>query len=106
LILTNKNTDKVGVKKRTIEQSVKIGPLSLKFITLLIFAALTLFYLAQSTQSATKKYQLRELQVTQSQLEEDRETLEAEALRLKSLKEIETKIEKLELKPAEETVKN
>ncbi|KKP88882.1 MAG: hypothetical protein UR93_C0006G0015 [Berkelbacteria bacterium GW2011_GWA2_35_9] len=106
MILTNKNTDKVGVKKRTIEQSVKIGPLSLKFITLLIFAALTLFYLAQSTQSATKKYQLRELQVTQSQLEEDRETLEAEALRLKSLKEIETKIEKLELKPAEETVKN
>jgi len=106
MILTNKNTDKVGIKKRTIEQSVKIGPLSLKFITLLIFAALTLFYLAQSTQSATKKYQLRELQVTQSQLEEDRETSEAEALRLKSLKEIETKIEGLELKSAEETVKN
>lgn len=106
MILTNKNTDQVGVKKRTIEQSVKIGPLSLKFITLLIFAALTLFYLAQSTQSATKKYQLRELQVTQSQLEEDRETLEAEALRLKSLKEIEIKAQQLELKPAEETVKN
>lgn len=106
MILTNKNTDQVGVKKRTIEQSVRIGPLSLKFITLLIFAALTLFYLAQSTQSATKKYQLRELQVTQSQLEEDRETLEAEALRLKSLKEIETKVQQLELKPAEETVKN
>lgn len=103
MLLTNKNTDEIGIQKRTIERTVKIGPLSLKLITLLIFAALTLFYLAQSTQSATKKYELRDLKLTQEKLDSDQETLEAEAMRLKSLKEIEPKITDLNLQPIDKT---
>ncbi|TSC93595.1 MAG: Uncharacterized protein CEN91_195 [Candidatus Berkelbacteria bacterium Licking1014_85] len=103
MLLTNKNTTETGIQKRTIERTITIGPLTLKFITLLIFAALTLFYLAQSTQSATKKYELRELKLTQEKLETDKQMLESEALRLKSLKTIEPQIKDLNLVPVDKT---
>jgi len=66
---------------------VQVGPLSLRFITLLILAALALFYLAQSSQSATKNYKVRELELTKQGLKEENERLEIETLRLKSLAE-------------------
>lgn len=66
---------------------VQVGPLSLRFITLLILAALALFYLAQSSQSATKNYKVRELELTKQGLHEENERLEIETQRLKSLTE-------------------
>ena len=56
---------------------VQIGPLSLRFITLLILAALALFYLAQSSQSATKNYKVRELELTKQGLSEENERLKS-----------------------------
>lgn len=67
---------------------VQIGPLSLRFITLLILAALALFYLAQSSQSATKNYKVRELDLTKQGLAEENDRLKIETLRLKSLNEV------------------
>ncbi|TSC93051.1 MAG: Uncharacterized protein CEN89_291 [Candidatus Berkelbacteria bacterium Licking1014_7] len=88
MLLTNSSSVKQGVRKRTIAKTIKIGPLSLKFITMIIFASIALFYLAQTTQSATKTYKIRELRLTKEELKEENRRLEIEAIRLKSLKEV------------------
>lgn len=55
---------------------------------MLILAALALFYLAQSSQSATKNYKVRELDLTKQGLQEENDRLKIETLRLKSLNEV------------------
>jgi hypothetical protein len=76
---------------------VKVGPLSLKFISLIILASIALFYLAQTTQSATKTYQIRELRLKKENLMEENRRLEIEAIRLKSLKQISEGLENINL---------
>lgn len=41
--------------QQQIKQQIKLGPKSLRFITIIFFSGLILFYLAQTTQGATKK---------------------------------------------------
>lgn len=86
--MTRHKTIQPGVRKRTLSRLIRIGPLSLRFITLIILAAVALFYLAQTTQSATKTYKIRELRLQKEALTEESRRLEIEAIRLKSLKEI------------------
>ncbi|NCO43927.1 hypothetical protein GW889_00135, partial [Candidatus Berkelbacteria bacterium] len=59
-----------------------------------------LFYLAQSTQSATKRYTVRELELKKEDMQKDKERLSIEATRLQSLQEIQGSIEKLGLQPS------
>jgi hypothetical protein len=86
--ITNKNTAESGIRKRTISRDFKLGPISLSFVTIIIFAALSLFYLAESTQGATNGYKIQELNNKKVELEEDNKRLEVESVRLKSLSEI------------------
>lgn len=88
MLITNQNTQELGLRKRTIGRNIKIGPLSLSFVTIIILAALSLFYLAQSAQSATKNYTVMNLEQKQSKLEDENKRLEVEAVRLQSLNEI------------------
>ena len=88
MLITNQNTMDLGTRKRTIGREVKIGPVSLSFVSIIILAALALFYLAESTQSATKNYQVRELEDQKNQLVQEQQRLEVESVRLKSLGEI------------------
>lgn len=85
MLITNSNNFQTGVRRRTIGRSFSVGPVSVKVLTILILAAAALFYLAQTTQSATKNYKLRELEIQKSQLKEENERLQVEAIRLKSL---------------------
>ena len=57
-------------------------------MAIIILAALTLFYLAESTQSATNNYKVRELESKKTELEKEKKQLEVEAVRLKSINEI------------------
>ena len=71
-----------------INRQLKLGPISVRFVTVAILIIAALFYLAQTTQSATKNYRLRELDEQKSKLQDENDRLEAEATRLKSLSEI------------------
>lgn len=85
MLITNSNNWVSGSRKRTIGRGFSVGPVSVKFLTILILAAAALFYLAQTTQSATKNYKLRELEIQKSALKEENDRLQVESIRLKSL---------------------
>ena len=97
MLITKENTWEPGYRKRTINKEFKIGPLSMKFITIALIAVGALFFLAQSTQSSSKKYQIMQLQDAKVQLESQSKELEIEAVRLKSLNEIKSSSESLGL---------
>ena len=87
-MLLTKNEANNNLRSRTISQSISIGPLTLRFITIIIIAALCILYLAQSTQGATQNYKLRELEQSKQDLERENERLEVEATRLQAIKNI------------------
>lgn len=74
-----------GARKHTVSQQVKIGPVSIRVLTIASLASLLLFYLAQTTQSATTSYEVQSLGETQQELVEDVERMELEAQRLQTL---------------------
>ena len=88
MLITQSNTWEPGFRKRTVKKELKVGPVSLKFITLAIIAVGALFYLAESAQGSTQKYQIMQLQGQKAQIEAQTKDLELEAVRLKSLNEI------------------
>lgn len=74
-----------GERKRTLAPQFALGPMSLRVLGIASAASLLLFYLAQTTQSATKSYELQTLSQHQSELVEETDRLELEAQRLQSL---------------------
>jgi cell division protein FtsB len=99
MILAKANTYEFGVRKRTLERSVVVGPISMRLLTVLLVALVVLFYLAQSSQSATKSYRVYELQQQQAKLESEHKRLELEAIRLRSLNEVQKNSSSLKLEP-------
>lgn len=93
MLLKTKNS-KENFRKRTINGQVSIGPLTLRFITIIIVALLCILYLAQSTQGAMQNYQLRELEQTKKDLQKENERLDIEATRLQALKNIDIEKDK------------
>lgn len=74
-----------GQRKRTINRTIHIGPVSMRILTIASLASLLLFYLAQTTQSATKSYEVQALQQTAQELVDEQDRLGLEAQRLQSL---------------------
>jgi len=87
-VVTNSRTAELGAKKRTIGRRLSIGPRATRFTAVVIFAALGLLYLTQSTQGADRSYKIRDLNEKKSQLLEERDRLRIEKSRLESLNEI------------------
>jgi len=87
-VVTNSSSNSIGTKKRTVSQRFSIGPKAARFIAVIIFGALGLLYLTQSTQGADRSYKIRELTSEKSQLSEERDRLKIEESRLESLNEI------------------
>ena len=88
MLITKTNTWEPGLRKRTIQKELKIGPVSVKFITIALLAIAALFYLAESSQASSQKYKIMQLQDAKNQVEANSKDLEVEAARLKSLNEI------------------
>jgi len=101
MLITRTNTWEPGFRKRTIKNELKIGPISLKFITIALIAIAALFYLAQSAQTSTFKYKIMELEDQKSKVQTDVKQLEVESARLKSLGEIKNSAQTLNLEPAQ-----
>lgn len=73
---------------KTNQKTVSVGPLTLRFITLVIVAVLCVLYLAQSTQGAAKNYKVWELEQRKVELEKENERLQVDATRLQTLQNI------------------
>ncbi len=97
MLITQSNSISPGVRKRTVNRVVHLGPLSLRFMTLIMLAVVALFYLAQSTQSATKNYSIRELELQKTDLTKQKDRLDIETARLQSIQKIQGNVDKMGL---------
>lgn len=89
MLLAKTNTQRDGIRKHTLERPVRFGQVSLKFMMVGLLAAVALLYLAQSTQSASRTYELRHLEEERKDLLIEKERLEVESIRLRSLENLE-----------------
>jgi len=97
--VTNSDSLNPNIRKKTIGREIIIGPNAIKFIAIAIFAILALIYLAQSTAGANRSIKIQEQNDQKNNLNLERERYEVEETRLKSLKEIESGIEKNSMEP-------
>ncbi len=86
-----------GERKRTIIQTLSLGPVMSKVIGITLLSLLALFYLAQSTQSATRNYTIQNLEDQKKELQAAKDDLTVEAMRLKSLQTIQNSAEEMKL---------
>ena len=88
MLLAHQVSHESGQRKRTLARSIQFGTVSLKFVFIGLLAAVALLYLAQSTQGATRSNEFRILEEKKKGLENDRDRLEIEATRMKTLESI------------------
>ena len=98
-VITNSRSTDRGFKKKTVKRDLVIGPNAIKFITIIIAAVLAVVYLGQSTAGAGRSVKTRGIESRKGDLMLEKERLETEQTRLKSLKEIDGNIEKPALEP-------
>lgn len=91
MFFIGKRGNNIGERKRAVERRVFLGPNSLKFLVLFVLAAFSLFYLSQSSQSATKNYIVSDLEQQKRDVGAEAERLEIESNRLKALSLIQDK---------------
>jgi len=99
LTVTNSNSFSAGRRKKTISREIVIGSNAIKFITITIVAILAIVYLNQSTAGANRSIKISDIEQSKTQLTLEKERLQAEQTRLKSLKEIDGGIEKQIMEP-------
>ena len=95
-VYTNSISSDLGAKKRTVKRRFFIGPKAMRFVAIAIFASLGILYLTQSTQGADRSYKIRNLTNQKADLTEQRDRLEIEQSRLKSLNEIDKAVTPVE----------
>lgn len=88
MLITNGTIVQSGVRRRTIQRQVNIGPVTLQVVTIIIFAAAALIALAQSTASATKAYEVSRLERVEQEKSKEVEEMQTEATRLQALQTI------------------
>ncbi len=86
-------------RKKTVSKEIVIGPVAIKFITIIIVAVLAVVYLSQSTAGAGRSIKMRDIESKKTELNLEKERLEAEQTRLKALKEIDNGVEKQVMEP-------
>ncbi len=88
MLITSSNSWNSGIRKRTVKSEVRLGPVTLKFVTIALLAVAALFYLAQSSRATAQKYNVSNLQNEVQQNQNDVDQLKVEAARLQSLNAI------------------
>ncbi len=78
-----------------------VGPLTMRYLIVMLLAVLSLLYLVQTAQGSDKTNQIRNGQDKSDQLDQQLGTLEVNASRLKSLNIVGSSADKLGLKPAD-----
>jgi cell division protein FtsL len=91
MFFVGKREKDLGVKKRSLARRILFGPNAIRVVVLVLLAAFSLFYLSQSSQSATRNYMISDLEKQNSDMTAEKERLEVEANRLKALSLIQDK---------------
>jgi len=91
MFVGRRNNYSPKVKTRSINARVFFGPNSVKVLVIVLFATFSLFYLSQSSQSATRNYIVSDLEEQKRDGIAEKERLEVEANRLKALSIIQEK---------------
>jgi len=99
LVFTNSNSVLLGRRKKSVKREFVVGANAIRFVTIGIAAILAVVYLSQSTAGASRSVKIREFESQKSALMLEKERLEAEQTRLKSLKEIDSGVEKQVMEP-------
>jgi hypothetical protein len=68
--------------------SLRMGPISVGFVTVAIITVLALLYLTQVTKTSVYGYKLSELTQQQQQLEQKNQELQVESARLQAIQKI------------------
>ncbi|HLC38545.1 MAG TPA: hypothetical protein VJJ80_00225 [Patescibacteria group bacterium] len=89
-------------KFTSINKRLKIGPVSLNFITIIIISVLALFYLVQSQQSSAKAYRIKAMDEAKMELISQNESLQVQISQLKSIDNIKNTAEGLGMVPSVE----
>jgi hypothetical protein len=76
-----RNQNSISFKK----ESLRLGPISYAVVLVIMACLLGLVYLTQVTKTNAYSYQIKKLQVEQSNLKEQRDELEVTAARLQAL---------------------
>lgn len=85
MLITNGTIVQSGMRRRTIQRQVNFGPVTMRVVTIVVFAAAALIVLAQSTTSSTKAYAVNALEQTRDAKEQEKQNLEVEMTRLQAL---------------------
>lgn len=93
LTLSRDNRNISGRRHKTVRREIIIGPNAIKFIAVAICAILAMVYLSQSTAGANRSLKIGDLQSREAELQLEKESLEVEQTRLKSLKTIDSNID-------------
>lgn len=89
----------LGVKKRTIERRLAIGPVSIKLVVVALLIVFSFFYLFQSNESTKRYYTISDLQEQKEKTEAVKAQLEVDANRLKALSIIQDEANKKGMEP-------
>lgn len=87
-VMSYSKKTELGVKKRTMPRQITLGPTALKFIAIVIFAALGVIYLTTSTSGANRSIDIRNLDSQQQELQQKIDRLNAEGSRLRSMSNV------------------
>ncbi len=96
MIITKAHPIDFGIRKRTIDRNVSLGPLSVRFLTIAVLSVLALFYLIQSSQGESSGLRANDLIKEKEELRQEMRRLELESIRLRSLNEIKKNSSSLE----------
>lgn len=99
-MITNNQT--IVPKSRIVARGFVLGPSSLRLLTIALFVALSLFYLAQTTQGATKTYEINNLSNQEAELNAQAEQLAIDATRARGAQNINNAANELTLEPIKE----
>ena len=100
--ITEQRRFRANQRVSDVRRPIKIGPVSLRFIFVILAVVLTSFYFAQKLDNSMSAKKAKILEDQKQALSAENERLSAEATRLQSLSQIESGISKLGLVPVSE----
>lgn len=100
LLLTKGSTNRLGVKKKTLAQQVRIGANTLVIVIISMICLVSVSYLISSNRSAARGYILKELQEEEKQLQQIANYWSLKISKARSLKAISTSPMQKHMRPA------
>ncbi len=85
MLITNGTIVTPGVRRRTINRQVTLGPVALRFVTVTVLAAAAFVALIQTTSSSTKAYIKADYDEKVSAGQQEVQELQDEGIRLKAI---------------------